>query len=76
MIRRLEGLYFANDLTLLSHQIKDIKEKFNKLNEIGKKIGDILARINTARQAFAMLKPVWGSSLLSDSTKLNILYQC
>lgn len=39
MIRRLEGLYFGNDLTLLSHQIKDIKEKFNKLNEIGKKIG-------------------------------------
>lgn len=34
----LEDLDFADDFVLLSHQIKDIREKTNKLSEIGKKI--------------------------------------
>lgn len=38
MVKRLEDLDFADDLVLLSHQIKDIREKINKLSEIGKKI--------------------------------------
>nr|XP_034338546.1 uncharacterized protein LOC117692963 [Crassostrea gigas] len=121
MVRRLEDLDFADDLVLLFHQIKDIREKTNKLSEIGKKIWlninskktkamkvktrksgpitiegeeleevekfiylrsiisrtggsdeDINARISKARQAFAMLKPVWSSTTLNESTKIRI----
>ena len=39
MTRRLEDLDFADDLALLSHQIKDIREKTNRMNDIGKKLG-------------------------------------
>ena len=39
MKRRLEDLDFSDDLALLSHQIKDIKEKTNRMNDIGKKLG-------------------------------------
>ena len=35
----LEYLDLADDHALLSHQIKDIREKTNRINDIGKKLG-------------------------------------
>ena len=37
---------------------------------------DVKARINKARQAFAMLRPVWRNSHLSHNTKLRVFSTC
>lgn len=34
---------------------------------------DIKAKINKARQTFAMHKPLWKSNVLSENTKIRIL---
>ena len=39
MRRILEYLDFAEDHALLSHQIKDIREKTKRMNDIWKKLG-------------------------------------
>ena len=45
----------------------------NVINKIGGTDGDIYARICKARQAFAMLKQVWKSNVLSENIKIWIL---
>ena len=121
MVTNLEDLDFADDLALLSHRIKDMRDKTEKLYEKGRKIGlkvnikktkimkvmtrksgaisvqnedieevdqftylgsiisktggteeDINARISKGRQAFAMLKPIWNSKVISENTKIRI----
>ena len=42
----------------------------NVINKIGGTDGDIYARICKARQAFAMLKQVWKSNVLSENIKI------
>ncbi|CAG2187214.1 unnamed protein product [Mytilus edulis] len=115
--QRLEDLDFADDLALLSHRLKDMRDKTTELHETGKKLGlkinikktkimkvktrkggtvsiegedieevdqftylgsimdrtggtdaDIRTRISKARQAFAMLKPVWKSTAFTENT--------
>lgn len=62
-------------ITIEVEELKDV-EKFTSLGSIISKTGDsdddIKSRISKAQQAFAMLKPVWSSATLRESTTIRI----
>ena len=68
MKRRLEDLDFSDDLALLSHQIKDIKEKTNRMNDIGKKLG---LMINTKKTKLMMVQTRKGGSVSIGGEELK-----
>lgn len=68
MVRRLEDLDFADDLGLLSQQIKDIREKTNKLSETGKTIG---LNINSKKTKIMKLKTRKGGPITIEGEELE-----
>ena len=63
-------------IVLIGNFLEDV-ESFTYLGSVIAKDGgadkDIKARIGKARSAFLILKPVWRSKVISQSTKLRIL---
>ena len=64
-----------NGVLVVRGQIEEVDE-FTYLGSIVSKKGgtdeDIQARIGKARQAFAMLRPIWQSTALTSKTKLRV----
>ena len=68
------GTKHDNGVLVVGGQIEEVDE-FTYLGSIVSKKGgtdeDIQARIGKARQAFAMLRPIWRSTTLTTKTKLR-----
>ena len=61
--------------TIYGTNIEDVREFTylgSKVSQSGGTDEDIISRIKKARQAFAILKPVWKASNIAKSTKLKI----
>ncbi|XP_062566352.1 uncharacterized protein LOC134228686 [Saccostrea cucullata] len=72
MFRRLGDLDFGDDIALLSRQIKDIREKTNKLNETGKKIG---LKINSKKIKVMKVKTRKGGPITIEGEELEEVEQ-
>ena len=62
-------------ITINGTAVEDVKEFVylgSKISQTGGTDEDITARIKKARQAFAILRPVWRSTAISTRTKLRI----
>ena len=69
------GTKHDNGVLVVGGQIEEVDE-FTYLGSIVSKKGgtdeDIQARIGKARQAFAMLRPIWQSTALTTKTKPRV----
>ena len=69
------GTKLGDGVSVSGARIEEVNE-FTYLGSIVSKTGgtdeDIKARIGKARQAFAMLRPIWRSTALTTKTKLRV----
>ena len=71
------GIKCGDGVSVAGERVEEVDE-FTYLGSIVSKKGDtdedIQARIGKARQAFAMLRPIWRSTALTTKTKLRVFW--